>query len=97
MTSAGSIPNDTYTLSISYDPKNVNTSQAKKGFIALATPDNNGKWISAVAKNIGGAPQFVFGPWQSGYGLGTYGIDTSSKTAWAVINYDGDFAVAAGI
>jgi hypothetical protein len=32
-----------------------------------------------------------------GYGLGTYGVDTKTKTAWAVINYNGEFAVAAGI
>jgi len=97
MKSVASIPSDTYTLSISYEPKNVNTSQAKKGFIGLAAPDNNGKWINAVAKNSGGTPHFVFGPWQSSYGLGAYGIDTRSKTVWAVINYDGDFAIAYGI
>ena len=44
--------------------------------------------------NIGGTKQFVVGPWEPGYGLGTYGVDPSSKTAWAVVNYNGDFAVA---
>jgi hypothetical protein len=37
---------------------------------------------------------FVRGPWKTGYGLGTYGIDTKTHTAWAVLNYDGDCAVA---
>jgi hypothetical protein len=39
----------------------------------------------------------VNGPWQSSYGLGTYGVDASTSTAWAVINYNGDFVVAPGI
>jgi hypothetical protein len=26
--------------------------------------------------------------------LGTYGLDPNTNTAWAVINYNGDFAVA---
>lgn len=35
-----------------------------------------------------------WGPDKPSYPLGTYGVDTRTKTAWAVINYDGDFAVA---
>ena len=45
-------------------------------------------------KNFGGVKQFVKGPWKEGYELGTYGMDPSTKTAWAVMNYNGDFAVA---
>jgi hypothetical protein len=26
--------------------------------------------------------------------LGTYGVDQKTKTAWAVINYQGDFSIA---
>ena len=37
---------------------------------------------------------FVLGPWKAKYGLGTYGIDPASHTAWAVVNYDGSFAVS---
>ena len=29
--------------------------------------------------------------------MGTYGVDPRSKTAWAVLNYNADFAVADGI
>jgi len=35
----------------------------------------------------------VSGPWAPGYALGTTGLDPSTKTVWAVINYNGDFAV----
>jgi hypothetical protein len=31
------------------------------------------------------------------YGLGTYGVDPVSKTAWAAINSNGEFAVARDI
>ena len=40
---------------------------------------------------------FVYGPYKPEYGLGTYGIDPKSKMAWAVINYNADFAVVEGI
>ena len=53
-----------------------------------------GNWVNAVDFNIGGTKQFVLGPWNASYGLGTYGVDQKTKTAWAVINYQGDFAVA---
>ena len=38
--------------------------------------DANGDWVNAVDRNTGGTKKFVAGPWQSSYGLGTYGIDT---------------------
>ena len=98
MTSAmGSTQSETYTLAMSYEHNSVKIKQAKKGFIGLATPDANGKWVNAVSKNIGGSPKFVSGPWQFSYGLGTYGIDTRTKTVWAVINYNGNFVVASRI
>ncbi len=83
----GSNQTDVYTLSLSYS----------SGSPVLATPDGNGNWINAVEQNLGGAVKFVSGPWKAGYALGTYGIDTASKTVWAVINYNGYFAAVAGV
>jgi hypothetical protein len=60
----------------------------------LAAIDDNGNWINAVDRNYGGSKQFVYGPWDSSYKLGTYGVDPNTHTAWAVINYTGDFAVS---
>ncbi len=85
---------DTYTLSMSYDPGSVTTAQLQSGLFGLATKDANGNWINALNKNAGGASKFVYGPWNSSYGLGTYGVDTTTNTAWAVINHASDFAVA---
>ena len=63
----------------------------------IATLDAEGNWINAVDRNSGGTKQFVEGPWSASYGLGTYGIDTGTKTAWAVVNHAGDFVVKNGI
>jgi len=89
----GSDQTDIYTLSMSYDPHGVKQAVLQSGLFGLATKDANGSWINAVAKNFGGTVKFVLGPWNLNYGLGTYGVDTSTNTAWAVINYNSDFAV----
>ncbi len=82
---------DTYTLSMTYQgdlPRGV----AKHS--GIATRDSSGRWVNAVDMNFGGAKRLVLGPWKTGYPLGTYGIDLDTNTAWAVINYNADFAVA---
>ncbi|MCX6178851.1 MAG: metallophosphoesterase [Chlorobiales bacterium] len=85
---------DVYTLSISYDRDKVHLQHFNDGLFGLATKDTDGNWINAVDKNSGGARTFVAGPWKKGYTLGTYGIDKRSKTVWAVINYNDNFAAA---
>lgn len=84
---------ETYTRSLSYATAGVDP---KKGTISLATKGPKGKWINAVEKNDGGSKKFVKGPWKEGYPLGTYGVDQRTRTAWAVINYTGDFAATIG-
>jgi hypothetical protein len=64
-----------------------------KGTFVLAT-NSKGKWINAIDKNTGGTTKHVAGPWKKGYELGTYGFDSNTGTAWAVINYNGQFAAA---
>jgi hypothetical protein len=83
---------DTYTLSLTFSyGRSIRYGDGKTG---IATLDSKGKWVNAVDMNYGGVKKFVQGPWKTGYGLGTYGIDPAAKTAWAVINYSADFAVA---
>jgi hypothetical protein len=94
MADLGSDRTDVYTLSISYDPAKSRPEHLGEGLFGLATKDANGNWVNAVNMNSGGTGKFVAGPWKKGYELGTYGVDPSRKTAWAVINYNGDFAVA---
>ena len=83
---------DTYVLSLSYNPRLLPKNPGN-GIVALATRDKTGRWVNAVDMNFGGTNNFVSGPYQSSYRLGTYGFDSTSRTLWAVINYNGYFAV----
>jgi len=82
---------DTYALSVSYDRKGHDHGLGHAGI--LATRGGHG-WVNAVDANNGGSRHFVLGPWKAKYGLGTFGIDPSSHTAWAVVNHGGSFAVS---
>jgi len=86
---------DTFTLSMTYDPKAAaDVDHKRQGIVVgLFTKDMNGKWVKAVDKNIGGKEKLVIGPWKKAYGLGTYGVDPKTHSVWAVINYTGDFAI----
>ncbi|ABE49168.1 MULTISPECIES: metallophosphoesterase [Methylobacillus] len=55
----------------------------------------DGEWVLAVEANTEGTPFFVSGAWNATYGLGTYGVDTVNNQVWAVIDRNGQFAVAA--
>jgi hypothetical protein len=85
---------DVYVLSISFEGGDAHS--IKKGRVWVAT-FANGKWVNAVYENFGGKRKFVLGKYRPEYGLGTYGVDPKTKTAWAVLNYNADFAVAMDI
>lgn len=89
----GATQSDTMTVSLSYNPGGVTDAQASGGWFCLATTDAHGNWINAVDANVGGVRVFVNGPWKAGYGLGTYGVDATTHTAWAVVNHASVFAV----
>jgi hypothetical protein len=95
--SLGSDQTDVFTLSISYDHDRFRSWNLGKGGFGIATRDADGNWVNAVGMNFGGTKKFVLGPWNPSYELGTYGVDPRTHTAWAVINYNGDFAVARDI
>jgi len=91
MADLGQKHTDTYALSLTYT---AGGSDSAKDALVLTTKGEHGKWIDAVDHNEGGSKKFVDGPWKASYPLGTYGIDRKTKAVWAVVNYDGDFAVA---
>ncbi|MFZ5829688.1 MAG: metallophosphoesterase, partial [Planctomycetota bacterium] len=62
------------------------------GQFGVLARDSAGGWTLAVAGNQE-APKFVAGPWKSEYGLGTYGVDLKTGSAWAVVDRAGEFAV----
>lgn len=81
---------DTYALSMSYDDATF-----KSRVFGLSVIDQDGNAQNAIVGNgSGSVATFVNGPYNSSYPLGTYGVDTATKTAWAVINHASDFAVA---
>jgi hypothetical protein len=84
---------DVYTLALTFDDKSVSNEQLKHGLVGLVSRDDHGNWVNAVDRNLGGTKKFVFGAWHPNYGLGTYGVDSHTHTAWAVINHAGEFAI----
>ena len=91
-TDIGSSSGDTIALSMSFDRNSVSDATLVSGNFGLAAVDSAGNLTGAVAQNVGGAPNFVFGPWNARYTLGTYGVDPDTNTVWAVVNHAGRFA-----
>ncbi|MFH0729870.1 MAG: metallophosphoesterase [Pseudomonadota bacterium] len=87
---AESTQGDIYSLSLTYDPKKIRPSQIMSGKLGLATKAGT-HWVNAVDMNTGGSKIFKYGPWRESYALGTWGVDPSARTVWAVVNHDGDF------
>lgn len=97
MADIGATSTDTYPLSMSFSTVSFTPEQLKNGYVYLATKDANGNWINAVDANVGPQTEtFVSGSWNSSYPLGTWGVDSATGTAWAVINHASDFAVLRG-
>jgi hypothetical protein len=93
-TTLGSAQTDTYALALTAANSTIPAATLASGSFGLATQDANGSWINAVDQNFGGVKTFVSGPWTAGAVLGTYGVDPATGTAWAVVNYSANFAVA---
>jgi len=87
---------DIYVVSISFS--DVAPGQTRKGGVGIATRDASGNWVNAVS-NLGVDKKFVKGAYNPSrnFVLGTYGVDSKTRTAWAVVNYPGEFAVMTGI
>lgn len=98
MADLGKSSTDVYVLSMSYEDERVNGLHRGNGGFRLASKNTDGRWVKAVDLNVGKTKkQFVVGPWSDIYNVGTHGVDPTTYTAWAVVNYTGDFAVARDI
>ena len=86
-----SMETDAYTLSMSYDSTKVRRSRLARGKFGIAAKDSDGNWVNATSLNTEGSANFVYGPWKSSYEIGTWGVDPTTTTVWAVINHDGQF------
>ena len=95
LTDLALVQSDIIAVSVSFNTALYDASALQNGAVCLGSRDlKSGQWINAVDANIvGGHKQFVYGPYNSSYGLGTYGIDPAG-TAWAVVNGNNrDFAI----
>ncbi len=95
MADSGNEQTDTYVLSMSYNFERG--WHFRGGLFGIAALDSKGRWKNAVDLNFGGKKRFIIGPYKPWYKLGTYGIDPYTRTVWAVVNYNADFAVITGI
>ncbi len=84
---------DEYVLSMSYLDNPRAAGLGKAGELGIVTMNDQGEWVNAVSQDFATTQKYVAGPWNSSYKLGTWGVDTVTHTAWAVINFNGDFAV----
>ncbi len=92
MADLGTDQTDTFTLAMSQDSCKSHFGSNDRH--ALLARNSYGDWVNAVDLNKGtSSKRYVAGPWKTGYELGTYGYDARTNTAWAVINYNADFAV----
>ena len=96
-TAARTSHSDSYVLSMSFAKNRTHTTDLGRSHFGIASKNSSGAWINAVDLNTGGSKKFVVGPYNTKHKLGTYGYDAKTKTVWAVVNYDGDFAVSRGI
>lgn len=80
---------DKFALSLTYAASGF--SEADLNNLFIASKDTNGNWLNTVDLNFGGTKNFVAGAFSDTYGLGTYGVDASTSTLWAVVNHNSDF------
>lgn len=91
----GSAQTDVFTLAMTYDPSLLIGDVRPE----LDTKDANGNWINAVLANFGGTSYFAGDRAYNGAldGLGSYGYDDTTHTAWAAINHNSDFGVITAV
>lgn len=85
---------DTFVLALSFHAAGLAPEALAAGRIALVAKDATGTWINAVDANVGGEKKRINGDYDPTFKLGTFGVNTVTGTAWAVINHSGEFAVA---
>lgn len=61
-------------------------------FARIVVQTETGEWVNAAGLTRGD-PTFVSGASSTSYAVGTYGVNSATNTAWAVLDYDGTFAI----
>ncbi len=89
----GSDKTDEYVLSMSYVPDGCQPRPHPERRLRPARQGFQGQMGERRHEEFRRHQEVRARPWNPSYKLGTYGVDTATNTAWAVINYNGDFAV----
>ena len=89
----------TWVLQMQYNPATLPLNEATMAdagdlYLTWRNPDSNA-WVNAVDGNTGGTKQLFQRAWLPGDTLGSYGVDVTSNTVWAVINHNSDFGIVA--
>jgi hypothetical protein len=89
----------TWVLQMQYNPASLPLDEATMAgagnlYLTWRNPDLNA-WVNAVDGNTGGTKLIFQRAWLPGDLLGSYGVDITSNTVWAVINHNSDFGVVA--
>lgn len=89
-------------LSLTYAP-GVTPATPQDAYLGWFDAGTTNSWVNAVAGNSGGAAGFFQGSWLDYVAanpgatptsaLGTYGHDSTTRTVWAAVNHNSDFAV----
>jgi hypothetical protein len=93
----GVLPGTEFVLQMNYDPTTVGSAENEMLMYNAGTISSP-NWLNAVAGNTTGTPTFFNESWAaagSPMAVGDYGVDTSTHTAWAVLNHNSEFGVAA--
>ena len=82
----GAATADKYILSMSV------TGETLPILTRIVALNRAGEWKDASSLTQNGS-HFVLGPADIAYDAGTYGTDTTTNTAWVVLDFDGTFAI----
>ncbi|MEI6675811.1 MAG: PEP-CTERM sorting domain-containing protein [Verrucomicrobiota bacterium] len=93
-----------FVLQMTYDPSQLDLAGgttesllASQGGIVLTWLNSDGQWVNAIAGDLGAnvGLEDVQGSWASAgspLALGTWGVDTSTHTVWAVVDHNSEFS-----
>jgi len=93
---SGTGAGNTFVLQMGYDATGLSLVEEEALTLGWFDPSSSA-WVLAVDGNQSGSigTEALLRAWQAGDALGTYGVDTVNKVAWAVLDHNSQFAVIA--
>ena len=82
----------TFALQLSYAATGKGAAW-ENSFASLGWLNGSSQWVNAIDGNTGGTPAKYLGAYDPSYTLGSWGVDSTNHTVWAVVNHNSEFAV----